>query len=103
MVAAERGSYTISKIPLGFSRGRNHLVFFIHSAYSNGDRTMITKSSGQMFAGLAIMADRPNACGDGVRRDDLKVVLQSAKNGTFGLRRKQEGSKEVRRGRRFTT
>ena len=63
---------------------------------------MITKSSGQMFAGLAIMTFRSKACGVGVRRDDLKVLLQSAKNGTFGIRRKQEAFKGIRRGRRLT-
>lgn len=64
---------------------------------------MTTKSSGQMFAGLAIMIVRSKACGVGVRRDDLMVVLQSAKNGSFGLSRKQEGFKGIRRVRRFTT
>lgn len=47
-------------------------------------------------AGLAILAERRNACGAGVRRGGREADPQSAKTGAEWLRRKQEGPTGIR-------
>jgi putative transposase len=47
-------------------------------------------------AGLAILAERRNACGAGVRRGSRKADAQPAKSGAEWLRRKQEGPMGIR-------
>ena len=47
-------------------------------------------------AGLAILAERRNACGADVRLDGHAVIQQPARNGAEWLRRKQEGPMGIR-------
>ena len=51
-------------------------------------------------AGLAILAERRNACGADVRLDGQKAVQQPAKSGAEWLRRKQEGPLGIRGARK---
>lgn len=48
------------------------------------------------IAGLAILAERSNACGADVRRDGRKTAAQTATSGAAWLRRKQEGPLGIR-------
>lgn len=48
------------------------------------------------IAGLAILAERRNACGADVRRVDRKIAAQTAKSGADWLRWKQEGPLGIR-------
>lgn len=52
-------------------------------------------------AGLAVLAERRNACGADVRREVRKDLLPSARNGAEWLRRKQEGPAGIRSERRL--
>ena len=52
-------------------------------------------------AGLAILAERQNACGASVRRDDHAVIMLPAKSGAQWLRQKQEGPTGIRNWRKL--